>query len=208
MENNKILSFPVPTCSTIAVSPTDAFKVNLIEQTEKHKGRFTIVGGRQELPLQSAEQCARDEYDQEAGGKGSTLRNLRLWTVKTDPNSDVRQSTLGKLCNYTCAPEHNDIPVIGHYGTPDYLWLATVEGTPHPKDGEAKRCFYFDVRDIVITENEKDSKFGAQQDLILAVYRYALERGRQVETSDFANFVNLRERLLRVQCGDLEIHQL
>lgn len=201
------LSFVVPTSSIIAVHPTNAFLVNVIEQTEKHNGRLTIVGGRIVLPHQSPLQCACEEWDQEAGGKGAKLRNLRLWAIKTDAYSDVRASKLGKLCNYTCEDDHNDIPVTGHYGCPDHLFLATVDGIPHPNDGEAKRCFYYDVRDIEITEDHKDSKFGAQQDLILAVYRLALERGRSVKVDDFVNLVALRQKLLKLQDGSLSLSE-
>lgn len=188
-------SFAVPTSSVIALNPTNAFEVNVIEQTKKHKGRLTLVGGRVELPRQNHLQCIHDEWDQEAGGMGATLKDCRLWAIKTDPYSDVRTSTLGKLTHETCAPELFQVPVTGHYGAPDHLFVASVVGTPYPKDGEAKRCFYFDVRNLTITEDEADSQFGAQQDLILAVYRLHLE-GRAVEVDDFVDFVALRKKVL------------
>ncbi|MDR3616541.1 MAG: hypothetical protein P4L53_23480 [Candidatus Obscuribacterales bacterium] len=187
-------SFAVPTSSVIALNPSNQFEVNVIEQTKKHNGRLTLVGGRVELPRQTHLDCVFEEWDQEAGGMAATLDNVSLWAIKTDPYSDVRASTLGKLSHETCLPEHRDIPVTGHYGAPDHLYLATVSGIPHPKDGEAKRCFYFDVRNLNITADEKDSQFGAQQDLILAVYRLFLA-GRPVAVDDFVDFVSLRKKL-------------
>jgi hypothetical protein len=184
----------VPTSSVIARRRSNPFMVSVLEQTKKHNCRLTISGGRVELPLQTHLQCVYDEYDQEMGGKGAKLEDVSLWAIKTDPYSDVRPSTLGKLTHGTCLPEHRDIACVGHYGAPDHLYLSYVTGTPYPKDGEAKRCFDYDVRDLKITDDEKDSQFGAQQDLILAVYRLFLA-GRPVAVDDFVDFVSLRKKL-------------
>jgi len=191
-------SISVPTSSVIAHLDGDPHQVCVIEQCQKHKGRLTLVGGRVELPKQGHLQCALDEWDQEAGGHGAKLLQPKLWAVKTDPYSDVRHSTLGKLSHNTC-PEHlRDTACVGHYGAPDHLYLAAVSGTPHPQDGEAKRCFYFDVRQLQVTEREEDSLFGAQHDLILAVYRLHLA-GRPVTNDDFSDFKALRQKLLKDQ---------
>jgi hypothetical protein len=187
-------SFAVPTSSVIARGPSSPFEVCVIEQTKKHNSRLTLVGGRVELPRQTHLSCICDEWEQEAGGKGAKIEGVSLWAIKTDPYSDVRISTLGKLTHDTCPVEHRDLPVTGHYGVPDHLYLATVSGTPYPKDGEAKRCFFFDVRNLKITDDEKDSQFGAQHDLVLAVYRLFLS-GRAVVADDFADFVALRKKL-------------
>src|SRR4029453_11739283 len=146
----------------------------------------TLVGGRVELPAQDHMTCALVEWDQEAGGKGAILVNPRLWAVKTDPKADIRESTLGKLTHELCPEELRAVPVHGHYGVPDCLYIAPVLGTPAPKDGEAKRCFYFDIRELDVTETMEQSRFGANHDLILEVYRLSL-LGRPVEPEDFAN---------------------
>jgi hypothetical protein len=187
-------SLAVPTSSIIAYHPDDKYLVAVLEQAEKHRGRLTIAGGKIELPRQNARQCAVEEFDQECGGKGCTLDDIKLWAIKTDPYSDVRESKLGKLTHNLCPELLRDVPVIGHYGAPDHIYTASAIGTPYPKDGEAKQCFFFDVRTIEITADEKDSKFGAQQDLYLAVYRLYLD-GRAVEPDDFVDFNALRHKL-------------
>jgi hypothetical protein len=154
------------------------------------------VGGRVELPGQTHDQCVVAEFAQEAGGKDATLTNLQLWAIKTDPQSDVRESTLGKLTHKTCPRELADVPVVGHYGAPDYIYLADVVGEPYPCDGEATKCEFVDVRQITCTETEAESLYGAQQDLVLIVYRMFLQ-GRQVEIEDFTDFQKLRAKLLK-----------
>lgn len=187
-------SIVVPTSSVIAVSADDAYKAWVIEQNGKHKGRLTLVGGKVIMPEQTHEQCALEEWDQEAGGKGAKLHDMKLWAVKTDAHSDVRQATLGKLTHDLCPESLRAAVVTGHYGCPDYLYLAKVEGEPFPFDGEAKSCKLIDVRDVPWTETEAESRYGAQHDLILMVYRLWLS-GRPVDVSDFTDFRALRAKL-------------
>jgi hypothetical protein len=196
MTQTKNTPFPylVPTSSLIAVHPDDPFQVCVIEQTQKHKGRLTLVGGRVEMHRQNHLQCALEEWGQEAGGLGATLVAPKLWAIKTDAYSDVRPSTLGKLTHGLCSEHLLETPVIGHYGAPDYIYVATVNGTPSPKDGEAKRCLFVDVRSIPCTATEEESRFGAQHDLVLLLYRLHLA-GRAVSNADLADFKELRIKL-------------
>lgn len=187
-------SISVPTSSVIAVSPSDPYQVCVIEQNGKHKGRLTLVGGKVSMPKQTHLECALEEWDQEAGGKQAKLSEVALWAVKTDEHSDVRPATLGKLTHDLCPEELRSLPVIGHYGAPDYLYLAKVEGEPFPFDGEAKSCKFIDVRDVKWTATEAESRYGAQHDLILMVYRLYLA-GRPVDNRDFADFRALRANL-------------
>lgn len=187
-------SIVVPTSSVIAVAADDAYKAWVIEQNGKHKGRLTLVGGKVIMPEQTHEQCALEEWDQEAGGKGAKLHDLKLWAVKTDAHSDVRQATLGKLTHDLCPEALRATVITGHYGCPDYLYLAKVEGEPFPFDGEAKSCKLIDVRDVPWTATEAESRYGAQHDLILMVYRLWLS-GRPVDVSDFTDFRALRAKL-------------
>jgi ADP-ribose pyrophosphatase YjhB (NUDIX family) len=188
-------SIAVPTSTIIATLKGDPFKVCVIEQNTKHQGRLTLVGGRVNLPSQNHRDCALAEWTEEVGGQGATLKNLRLWAVKTDPSSDVRPSTLGKLTHNSCPEALRDQPATGHYGAPDCIYTAVVEGKPHPNDDEAKSAIFIDVRELVVTPCEEQSKFGAQHDLILAVFRRHLE-GRPVQAGDFADFRSLRAMLL------------
>lgn len=187
-------SIVVPTSSVIAVKPEDRYKVCVIEQNGKHKGRLTLVGGKVIMPAQTHLECALDEWDQEAGGKQAKLHDVALWAVKTDAHSDVRPATLGKLTHDLCPEELRATPVTGHYGCPDYIYVAAVKGEPYPFDGEAKSCKFIDVRDVPWTATEAESRYGAQHDLILMVYRLHLA-GRPVEIGDFADFRALREKL-------------
>lgn len=189
-------SIAVPTSTVIGRHPDNPYLVCVITHAKKHGKRKTLPGGRVELPAQTHYECVCAEFGQEAGGKGATLANVKLWAIKTDPFSDVRESTLGKLTHETCAPELAKVAVVGHYGAPDYIYLADVVGEPFPLDGEATKCEFIDVRDIVCTATESESGFGAQQDLVLIVYRMFLE-GRQVEIDDFTDFQKLRANLLK-----------
>ena len=194
----KPFPYLVPTSTVIALHPDDRFQVCVIEQIVKHAGRLTLVGGRREMHHHSHIQTARAEWKEEAGGKGARLTNVRLWAVKTDEHTDVREVTLGKVTFDRCPQAMHAQPVLAHYGAPDYIYLATVKGEPYPSDGEASRCIFVDVRNIATpTASETDSKFGAQHDLILLVYLLNL-LGRPVESTDFADFTKLRSRLIKL----------
>ncbi len=178
--------------------------VYLIEQAVKHKGRLTLVGGRCTLPKQSHTTCIREEWTQEAGGKGARLVNLRHWAYKTDRNADPRPTTLGKVTDKRCPEELINQPVLGLYGSPDALFIAEVEGEPYPSDGEAKQCLLIDVRDIKITSTANESKFGAQHDLVLALYDLMLKTPNMT-TCDLAEVLedmsSLRANLIRIQAA-------
>lgn len=191
------MHFPiaVPSSTVIAHDPEHPFLVWVIEQSEKHGGRLTLVGGRIELHHQNHLQCIHEEWKQEAGGLGASLVNPWLWAVKFDPYFDTRETTLGKLSHNLCPEAVRNLPVRGYYGSPDCLFVAGVDGTPAPSDGEAKRCFTVDVRGIKLTETPEESAYGCQHDLILALYRLYLQ-GRPVSASDFTDFKALRKMLL------------
>ncbi len=194
------LSIGVATSTVIALDANDAFRVCLIQQAKKHRQRKTLVGGKR-TGSDSHEDTAIGEFSQEAGGENATLRNVRLWAVKTDRLADVRTVSLGRATDDLCPPELASLEVIAHYGYPDYIYTAVVEGTPAPKDGEAKNVVWMDVRDIVITEREEDSTFGAQHDLILAAYRYALEGDSRIGdlAIHLSDMNSLRTLLLSIQ---------
>jgi len=196
------MTFPIsiPTSTIIACDGMDPYQVCVIEQAKKHRRRKTLVGGKLELPpstsqicRQSFLDCAHKEWAEEAGGQGAILVAPELWAVRTDPYGDVREVTLSKACNELPPDDIKARPVIGHYGCPDCIFLAVVHGTPAPRDGEAKQCFFLDVRDIRITRTEEESQFGAQHDLILVLYRHYLQ-GRAPTFADLSDFTALRRR--------------
>lgn len=119
----------------------------------------------------------------------------RLWAVKCDPNSGLRKSTLGKLTHYTCPRALRNAPVFGHYGLPDSIFIGGVKGIPFPNDGEAKGFFVYDVRQIEVAASEEESKFGANHDLILAVYRLELAGIRIDKSLAFSDLKKLRKDL-------------
>lgn len=140
-----------------------------------------------------------EEWGQEAGGKGAELDNLLYFVTKCDDNADRRVTTLGKVTSGNCPKHLFEQPVLGLYGCPDAIYIARVLGEPYPNDGEAKQCVLFDIRDLVITETEAESKFGAQHDLLLGLYRRFLDR-KFVGTHEMLTDMNkLRRELLQIQ---------
>ena len=87
----------------------------------------------------------------------------------------------------------------GLYGSPDAVYIARVKGTPYPNDGEAKQCIWFDVRELVITETADESKFGAQHDLLLGLYRRFLDRKFHGTHEMLTDMNDLRRSLLQIQ---------
>lgn len=204
MTEPTLIPFPVPTSSVIAYHERDPYKVWLIEQAKKHRGRLTLVGGRCELPKQTHETCINEEWQQEAGGEGpdgtaAELTCLQYFLTKNDRFADPRQTTLGKVTGGNCPKELLDQPVLGLYGSPDAIYLGRVIGTPYPNDGEAKQCVLFDIRQLVITETADESKFGAQHDLLLGLYRRFLDRKFAGQIEMLSDMNELRRSLLSIQ---------
>jgi hypothetical protein len=205
-------SFPVPTSTYIpqVSSEKTPHLIWLMEPEEKHNGRWILLGGRAKarkpgrmsssgvrlLPsFQTPMQCLRAEFTEEAGGAGATMISPKLWAIKCDPNSGLRKTTLGKLTHNTCPEPLRNVPVFGHYGVPDSIFTGGVKGTPHPNDGEAKGFFKYDVRKVEVTASEQESKFGANHDLIVAVYRLELA-GCQINKAEaFSDLTKLRRTL-------------
>ncbi len=186
----------VPTSTVIARHKKNPYLVTTLVPVEKHKNRNVACGGRIE-PDQTPETCIVTEYEQEMGGKGSFIENVRLFAIRTDATGDIRVNpkvTLGKLSFDQCPEENRSLQVAGHYGVPDHIFIADVEGEPSPNDHEAKECVWVDIRKIVVTATEEESTFGAQHDLVLIVYRLYLA-GRDVEVDDFVDLNQLRRKL-------------
>ena len=206
-QENPAFSFVVPTSSVIAIDAKDPLKVWVIKHhPSKHKGRMTLVGGKVKLDdEQSHADCMREEWQEEVGGKGAYLIDLGRWAVRTDANADVRMVTLGKVTHDHCPVELRNLVVRARYGVPDVIYTGRVGGIPAPNDHEAECCLAFDLRQLKITETEEESIFGAQHDLILAVY-YLERLGRPTWNllADFADMRALRKKLLDIQ--SLHIH--
>ncbi len=206
MTKETLIPFPVPTSTVIAYHQHDPYKVWVIEQAKKHRGRLTLVGGRCELPGQSHETCITEEWQQEAGGNGpdgiaAELTCLQYFLTKNDRFADPRETTLGKLTSGKCPKKLLNQPVLGLYGSPDAIYLGRVIGTPYPNDGEAKQCLLFDIRELVITETADQSKFGAQHDLLLGLYRRFVDRKFHGTNEMLTDMNELRSSLLSIQAS-------
>lgn len=202
-----VVPIAVPTVTVLGIHPEDPFKVAVIKhQPGKHRGRRTLVGGKYKLrsavtPLQQA----HIEWAEEAGGEGATLENPELWAIKLDHNADVREVTLSKATDGDCPAWLSKVRARAFFGTPDRIYIATVQGNPAPVVGdgedlaESVKCEWFDVRTLMLTLEEADSQFGAQHDLILKVYYFVLTGKWQLKPGDFEDFEALRVRLLELQ---------
>lgn len=197
----------VPTVTVLGIHPENPYLVAVIKhQPSKHRGRRTLVGGKYKLrgktsPLQQA----HTEWAEEAGGEGATLVNPELWAIKLDHNADVREVTLNKSTDGDCPFWLKNVRTKAFFGTPDRIYIATVEGTPAPVKGEGAdlaesvKCEWYDVRQLTLSFDEAESEFGAQHDLIMKVYYFVLEGKWQLKPGDFEDFEVLRERLIELQ---------
>lgn len=184
-----------PTAAIIATDANDPHYVWVLRPTAKHNGKLVLPGGKIELHAkQSPRQCAIDEFNQEAGGQGAYLKNLQLFALRSDPYGDVRNVNLSKVTNASGPEEDKTKPVIAYYGTADSIFLAEVIGVPAPKDGEAKEFLRLDVRQIECSATPEESRFGAQHDLVLLLYRLHLA-GRPVQLQDLEDLTALRAKL-------------
>jgi hypothetical protein len=200
-------TFPmaVPTVTVLAYHPDDPFQVTNIEhQPTKHNGKLTPIGGKYPLRAGVApvDHLRDDEWPGEAGGEEATLEDIVLWAIKTDHQSDVRQATIKKVTDGDCPTELETTLVEASYGCPDYIFIARVNGTPAPAKGtdpEARACTWVDTREIRITEDPSQSRYGAQLDLVMKVYCYWRQGRWQLQLDDFVDFKVLRARLLAKQ---------
>lgn len=172
-DNTTKAHITVATSTVIARDPKNYNRVVVLEPTDKHDGKLVLPGGRLEHHRgKSHRDCILEEWGQECGGKGATISEVKFWTVATDPNRDIRENpkiTVGKLTHGRIDGEAGAIEVVGHYGSPDHLFLAMCNGEPAPKDGEAKRCFFLDLNETDPLSNL--DKFGAGMGVILACYK-------------------------------------
>ncbi len=184
-----------PTATIIAADASDPYFVWVLKPTAKHNGKLVLPGGKIELHTgQTPRQCAIDEFSQEAGGQGAYLENLKLFALRSDPYGDVREVSLAKVTNESGPKEDRNKPVIAYYGAADSIFLAAVIGVPAPKDGEAKEFLQINVCEIACSKTPEESRFGAQHDLILLLYRLYLS-GRPVQLDDLEDLTALRKRL-------------
>lgn len=199
----------VPTVTVIAYRADDPYMVLVIKHhSTKHGGRCTLVGGKVPMWRSTTSSSSRHanrmhtEWLEEAGGKGASLKDLRLWAIKVDAESDVRVVPLSKSTD-GCAPRVLGLlPTEAFFGTPDLIYLAEVVGEPAPQpsaDAEAVSAEWIDVRNLVITDSAADSQYGAQHDLIMKVYCYWMNRRWQQMVDDFEDFSQLRSYLLAMQ---------
>lgn len=185
----------VPTSTIIGYHPQDPALVCVLVHAAKHQGRMTMPGGKC-TGGKTHRECALEEFDQEVGGLGASLLNLRLLAIKYDLLADVRKTTLGRATDYLCPQAEAEEEVTALYGCPDHIFVAEVQGEPSPKDGEAKSTLWFDVRTLVIAPNSAESAFAAEHDLILHLYRKSLE-GRPVSNTDMLDMRKLRSSILQ-----------
>ncbi len=189
----------VPTCTIILTRPDNPYEVAVIEQSEKHNGRFTLVGGKLTGDF-TPEMCAEEEFDQEVGGKAAKLISPTRLTVKTDRMADPRVVSLKKATDGLCPDTLAGLKVLALYGVPDYIFVGTVEGELAPKDGEAKRVEWIDVRNVKVTATAAESIFGAQHDLLLIAYCRHLQ-GTPIDPLALSDLAAYREALLREAVG-------
>ncbi|MBI5171737.1 MAG: NUDIX hydrolase [Candidatus Melainabacteria bacterium] len=194
-KDSAVTHVAAPTATIIAADANDPYYVWVLRPTAKHNGKLVLPGGKIELHAkQSPRQCAIDEFNQEAGGQGAYLKDLKLFALRFDPYGDVREVSLAKVTNESGPPEDKNKPVIAYYGTADSIFLAEVIGVPAPKDGEAKEFLRIDVREIESSATPEESRFGAQHDLVLLLYRLYLD-GRPVQLEDLEDLAALRAKL-------------
>ncbi len=186
-----------PTSTLIAVSEHSEHQVWVLRvDPEKHPGKtWGLVGGKLKLKdRQTARDCILTEFQEEAGGQGARLVNLRRMVIATYPYRDMRNVSLARATDKSGPAQDADHPVVACYGAVDTVWIATVLGTPAPKDGETKAYESLDVRKIHCAPTQADSLFCAGHDLFILGY-YLRLLGVELDEDDYSDFENLRARI-------------
>jgi ADP-ribose pyrophosphatase YjhB (NUDIX family) len=177
-------SVALPTSTAILVKEGgDPGTITAIKWDQsKEGGRLAVPGGKVNLFLRESHvDCIRRELAEELGSDLRVAKIEMLFT-KTDIYSANRPPvSLAKALEDSGRRWLKSlrwitrwIPVDGRYGTPDVIYLVTYSGTPQCTK-EARKIVPFNVRDIEIAADPNKSKWGANHDLIVGLYRLYIE---------------------------------
>ena len=197
-----MLHFAIPTITVIGYHPKDPMKVAMLKPARlKHEGKPVLCGGKINLATQeSAIDAARRKWQEEMGGKKSTINNISLWAVRSDLYAEKRYKKLHEITPGTQIDiSAGLLNTVAYYACPDYIFIAKVIGEPAPNDNEAEECFWQDIRHLKIAPTPEESKMGGQHDLILGVYFLQMYSESFSDASQqFRNHTQLRRTLRKI----------
>lgn len=180
------LSIATPTATLIGYQENDPHSILVIEPAGSNK--LNLLSGKVDLASKESYQAAiQREFNKKCGSQGATLKHLKPFAVAIDPYRDVRSVALYSLQPAASLGEQDNLLVNDHYGTPEFIFFAQVQGVPVPQDSRTLLCSFIDTRLIQI------EKFSRGHDVIFMAYQHYLATGKTVPILD--DFTRLRRDL-------------
>ncbi len=148
MSEKTMLCVAVPTSTLIITKKGDPAKVLVFESNGKFGNKKLLPGGKVKVGKQSCLETAITEAEEEVGI--IDLTNIKLFTLSSRPNRDVRQVSLEKFLDGSPAPsglESIGLVVETHHGF-DAVYVAETEMEPTPDNEETKNAYFIDARSV------------------------------------------------------------
>lgn len=189
-----IADVKVSTASAIITHPDDPYMV-LVANSAKHANPV-IPGGKIErsepvgTDAAPGLECVTREAKEEAG---TVLLNPRYIGKANDPERDVRIVAPRKVATALTTPSFDTLNLEGiaddqpciraSYGTPDFIFVGTVDPAAVADTDELKGLRFIDIRQL------KPGGLSAGHDVIVLKYREMLETGAsRLDESALTNF--------------------
>lgn len=147
------LVIEVPTVTLVLRLSDNPYQV-VIGWSKKHD-KPVLPGGKidsDDIVNTNIEKCAKHAALREIKEEvGATVKDLQLLTISSDPESDVRDTTIGALKGSLAAEQWKELPsdmkVKALYGIPDYVFIGEVNLNDIGKTEELYDVAIIDVRE-------------------------------------------------------------
>jgi 8-oxo-dGTP pyrophosphatase MutT (NUDIX family) len=178
-EAEYVATVTVATATAIVASKTDPYRI-LVADSAKHP-KPVMPGGKMEQQdaanglEQAGLLCITRELEEEIG---TLPENIRYVGMATDPARDVRVVPCSKLENCVTSPAlpqgiSPDAKIRASYGTPDYIYAATVDETAIRPTEELSAPRFIDIRTL------KPGDLSAGHDVVALTYRKMLDQKQE-----------------------------
>jgi 8-oxo-dGTP pyrophosphatase MutT (NUDIX family) len=197
-----VAEITVATATAIVTHPDNPYLV-LVADSEKHP-LPVIPGGKIEIddPIADGEtpglECVLREVGEEIKAE---LQNARYIGKANDPERDVRVVLPEKVAGTLTDPPFSSIDfsechpetarIKAHYGTPDYIYVGSVDPERIQNTEELENVRFIDIRELEV------GQLSAGHDVIVLKYRQMLESGAErLDDAALSDFDQARVDLL------------
>lgn len=175
----KPLVVAVPTTTIIIAKEGEENMVVVFDSNGKHGSKRVLPGGKIRVGIQGPIEAGLAEAREEVGI--SDLENVKLFTVCTKPDRDVRQPRLRQYLDGRDVPtgvDEDEVEVEAYFAF-DFVIMATSKLDPKPDGEETENVYFMDVHEI------NPEEFALDHGELLVAYARYLQTGKKPDFGDF-----------------------